>query len=310
MPSTRPAAAVGALAGYAGVALAALAGPLTSVQTRSRQACAPSAKQASARALQGQQPCHFATLPDALPHKVVCAAWDARPARLAGAEVQHALSLERLSKRFQRVLRADPLRLRLDFSDTRLAQRHLDWLAAPSWADRVEALTLYNWPAPAGEERSRNFLDPSLCTDGDVVSPLLAVLRAGQRASLRQLLGMPLRLDGVPIPMRIPDNFDGEDSDSQLPVPLVDLSMFCLKQLGVPSGFGNGFVYGNLPQTLVTLLYRGSYRASSVCRWVPCAAAHAAARLPCLSSVHLSGSTLVVVAPHLLPCRHWLACCH
>ena len=212
------------------------------------------------------------------------------------------LSLERLSKRFERVLRAEPLRLRLNFSDTRLVQRHLDWLAHPSWKDRVEALTLYNWPAPASEERSRNFLDPGLCTAGDAVSPLLAVLRASQRASLRELLGMPLRLDGVPIPRWIPANFDDDtNSESQLPVPLVDLSMFCLKQLGVPSGYRNWFVCSNLPQTLVTLLYRGSYPASSVCDWEPCAAAHAAARLPCLSNIHLSGSTLVVFAPYSFP---------
>jgi len=134
-------------------------------------------------------------------------------------EVQHALLLEGLSRRFTRVLRADPLRLRLDFSDTRLARRHLAWLALPSWTDRVEALTLYNWPAPASEERSRNFLDPSLCTHSDVVSPLLAVLRIFQRASLRQLLGMPLRQDGVPIPIPVPDNSD-EDSDSDVSEPL------------------------------------------------------------------------------------------
>ncbi len=215
-------------------------------------------------------------------------------------ELQHALLLEGLSRRFTRVLRADPLRLRLDFSDTRLTKRHLAWLALPSWTDRVEALTLYNWPAPASEERSRNFLDLSLCTHGDVVSPLLAVLRAFQCASLRQLLGMPLRLDGVPIPIPVPDNSD-EDSDSDVSEPYVDLSMFCLKQLGVPSGLGNRFVYRNLPPTLVTLLYRGSYACSLMCRWVPCAAAHAAARLPSLLDVHLFGSNLVVFAPEGFP---------
>ncbi len=224
--------------------------------------------------------------------------WDARPARLASSEVQHVLSLEGLSRRFQRVLRADPLRLRLDFSDTRLAKRHLAWLALPSWKDRVEALTLYNWPAPASEERSRNFLDPSLCTHGDVVSPLLAVLRASQRASLRQLLGMPLSLDGVP--ERLPDNVD-VDSEVDSSAPLVDLSMFLVTELGVPSGTCDCFVYGNLPQTLVTLLCRGSYACNFAGHWVPCPAALAAARLPSLSNVHLFDSNLVVSTSECFP---------
>jgi len=219
---------------------------------------------------------------------------------LASSEVQHVLSLEGLSRRFQRVLRADPLRLRLDFSDTRLAKRHLAWLALPSWTNRVEALTLYNWPAPASEERSRNFLDPDLCTDGDVVSPLLVVLRASQRASLRQLLGMPLRLDGVPIPERLPDDVD-VDSEFDSSAPLVDLSMFFLTELGVPSALGHRFMHDKMPQTLVSLLHRGSHARSLACQWVPCAAAHAAARLPCLSNVHLFGSNLAVQAPGCFP---------
>ncbi len=227
--------------------------------------------------------------------------WDARPARLASLEVQHALSLEGLSRRFRRVLRADPLRLRLDFSDTRLARRHLAWLALPSWTNRVEALTLYNWPAPASEERSRTFLDPSLCTHGDVVSPLLAVLRAFQCASLRQLLGMPLRQDGVPVPKRMPD-IDDVDSSRDVSVPLVDLSMFRLTELGVPSSsVDHYFAYDKLPQTLVSLLYRGSYECSFACRWVPRAAALEAARLPCLSNMHLSGSNLVVFSLNCFP---------
>ncbi len=204
-----------------------------------------------ARATQAQQP-SLDALPDDLLHKVLCAVWDARPASAACSEVRLALALKCVSRRFRRVLRARPLRLRLDFSATRLAARHLDWLARPAWKDRVEALTLYNWLAPAHEERSRVFLDPGLCTDGDVVSPLLAVLRAHQRASLRQLLGVPLRLGGVAAPP--PDDLPDEHVQGALPcTPFVDLSAFRIEHLGVPGGLSDRYIWDMLPRTLVSL---------------------------------------------------------
>ena len=114
--------------------------------------------QASVCALQAQlQQPSLEGLPDVLLHKILCIIWDTRPASDASSEVQLALSLQCVSRRFQQVLRAHPLQLRLDFSNTRLAERHLAWLALPAWKDHVASLTLYNWLAPACEARSRNF---------------------------------------------------------------------------------------------------------------------------------------------------------
>ena len=68
--------------------------------------------------LQAQQAC-LETLPDVLLRKILCLAWNTRPALLASFEVRRWLSLECVSRRFKRVLRDDDdnsLRLRLDFS--------------------------------------------------------------------------------------------------------------------------------------------------------------------------------------------------
>jgi len=195
----------------------------------------------------------------------VCTVWDARPALEASSEVQLVLLLQCLSRRFQQVLRAHPLQLRLDFSITQLAERHLAWLALPAWKDHVTSLTLYNWLAPACEARSRNFLDPGLCAENDVVSPLLAVLHANQRGSLRQLLGMPLRLGGVTEPR--PDN-SGMTNEEYIATlhftPLVDLHAFHLTHLGVSCGFCDSIEVDVLPQTIISLIYRPALREANV----------------------------------------------
>jgi hypothetical protein len=232
-------------------------------------------------------------LPDALLHRVLSIVWDARPVYSASAEVQLVLQLEGVSRQFRRVLRAHRLRLRLNFSETRLAARHLAWLALPAWRNRVEALTLHNWLAPATREHSRNFLDPGLCADGDVVSPLLAVLRANQRQSLRQLLGMPLRLGGVT--EALPPEY------AVPPTPDVDLSDFCITHLGISGGAGECVQYDKLPHTLVCLRTRAAYAQMTASPWLPCTAAQAAALLPSLSRVHPTGNILHMVAPACFP---------
>jgi len=70
--------------------------------------------QASACASQAQQP-SLEGLPDVLLHRIMCVVWDARTTSEASSEVQLALSLQSVSRRFQQVLRAHPLQLRLDF---------------------------------------------------------------------------------------------------------------------------------------------------------------------------------------------------
>jgi hypothetical protein len=202
--------------------------------------------------------------------------WDARPASEASSEVQLALSLQRLSRRFQRVLRAYPLQLHLDFSNMQLAERHLAWLALPAWKDHVTSLTLYNWLAPACEARSRNFLDPGLCAENNVVSPLLTVLHANQRGSLRQLLGMPLCLGGVrtePLP-----DYSGMSLDQFISslhfTRHVDLCTFHLIHLGISGGYNDAIQFDKLPQTMACL-YRPAHREASVQFWLSCAAAQA-----------------------------------
>ncbi len=191
--------------------------------------------------------------------------WDARTASEASSEVQLALSLQCLSRRFQQVLRAHPLPLRLDFSNMQLAERHLAWLALPAWKDNVTLLTLYNWLAPACEGRSRKFLDPGLCTD-DVVSPLLTVLLANQRGSLRQLLGMPLRVGGV-CTEPPPDSSgmsDEQSVDFLQRTPHVDFSAFHLTHLGVSGGFDDDIEFNVLPQMMISLSYRAAYEEGDV----------------------------------------------
>jgi len=203
--------------------------------------------------------------------------WDARPALEASSEVQLALSLQCVSRRFQQVLRAHPLQLRLDFSNTRLAERHLAWLALPAWKDHVASLTLYNWLAPACEARSRNFWDPGLCAENDVVSPLLTVLHANQRGSLRQLLGMPLCLGGVrtePLPDYSGMSFDQFMSSLHF-TRHVDLCTFHLTHLGVSGGYNDAIQFDKLPQSMVSLVYRAAHRDASVQFWLSCAAAWA-----------------------------------
>ena len=203
--------------------------------------------------------------------------WDARPALEASSEVQLALSLQCVSRRFQQVLRAHPLQLRLDFSNTRLAERHLAWLALPAWKDHVASLTLYNWLAPACEARSRNFWDPGLCAENDVVSPLLTVLHANQRGSLRQLLGMPLRLGGVrtePLPDNSGMSFDQFMSSLHF-TRHVDFCTFHLTHLGVSGGYNDAIQFDKLPQTMVSLVFRAAHREASVQFWLSCAAAQA-----------------------------------
>ncbi len=245
----------------------------------------------SACATQAQRPC-LEGLPDALLDRVVSIVWAARLVSTASAEVRLVLLLEGVSRHFRRVLRAHPLRLRLNFSDVRLAARHLAWLALPAWRNRVEALTLHNWGAPATLGHSRDFLDPGLCADGDVVSPLLTILRANQRQSLRQLLGMPLRLGGVTEPL---------PPKSAVPHTPVDLSDFCITHLGISGGAGEGVQYDNLPHTLVCLRTRAAYPQMTASPWLPCTAAQAAARVPSLSCVHLSGNELHCSAPTCFP---------
>ena len=84
------------------------------------------------------------------------------------------------------------------------------------------------------------------------MSPLLAVLRAHQRASLRQLLGVPLRLGGVAAPP--PDDLPDEHVQGALPcTPFVDLSAFRIEHLGVPGGLSDRYIWDMLPRTLVSL---------------------------------------------------------
>jgi len=221
--------------------------------------------QASVCALQAQlQQPSLEGLPDVLLHKILCIIWDTRPASDASSEVQLALSLQCLSSRFQQVLRAHPLQLHLDFSDTQLTERHLAWLVLPAWKDGVTSLTLYDWLAPACEARSRNFLDPGLCTEGDVASPLLIALHANQRGSLRQLLGMPLRMGGVMEPL--PDNVHrSRDEIMELQcMPRVDLHAFHLTHLGVIGGFADGIDFNMLPQMVVSLVYRAAYKNANI----------------------------------------------
>jgi len=125
------------------------------------------------------------------------------------------------------------------------------------------------------------------------VSPLLAVLRANQRASLRQLLGMPLRLGGVaaPPPYDLPD----EQVQEALPcTPFVDLSAFRIEHLGVPGGLSNCIISDMLPRTLVSLTSRAAYALMRAHYWQPSSAASAALRLPSLASVHLRSGTVTV----------------
>ena len=246
----------------------------------------------SACAPQAQRPC-VETLPDALLHRVLSIVWDARSVYSASAEVRLVLQLEGVSRQFRRVLRAHPLRLRLNFSETRVAARHLAWLALPAWRNRVEALTLLNWLAPATREHSRNFLDPGLCADGDVASPLLAVLRANQRQSLRQLLGMPLRLSGVAEPL--------SPESVMPPMPCVDLSEFSITHLGISVSKGEVLQYDKLPHTLVCLRTRAAYPGVVASHWPACTAAQAAAWVPSLSRMHLSGNMLHMWAPECFP---------
>ncbi len=247
---------------------------------------------------QAQRPC-LEGLPDALLHRVLSTVWDARLVSTASGEVRLVLSLEGVSRQFRRVLRAHRLQLRLNFSETRLAARHLAWLALPAWRNCVESLTLYNWLAPATREHSRNFLDPGLCTDGDVVSPLLTVLRANQRQSLQQLLGMPLRLGGVP--GALPGQRAHGPGDAVVNTPHVDLSMFHLTHLGVSGSRGNCVQYDKLPHTLVCLRTRAAYAEITASRWPPCTAAQAAAQVPSLSRLHLFGNILRMIAPTCFP---------
>ena len=230
-------------------------------------------------------------LPNVLLHKILCIVWDSRPASEASSEVQLALSLQCLSRRFQQVLRAHPLQLRLDFSDRQLAERHLTWLALPAWKDHVASLSLYNWLAPACEGRSRNVLDPGLCAQSDVVSPLLTVLRANQRGSLRRLQGMPLRLGGV----RPPPDYSvmSRDQWESLPrMPLVDLSAFHLTHLGVSGGLCDVFQLSKLPQIVVSLVYRAAYTEADV-GFSPSFAA-AEVQLPNLAGVTVGGGSPVI----------------
>ena len=196
--------------------------------------------------------------------------WDARPASEACSEVQLALSLRGVSRRFQQVLRAYPLLLRLDFSHTRLAERHLAWLTLPAWKDHVTSLTLYNWLAPACEARSRNFLHPGLCAENDVVSPLLTVLLANQRGSLRQLLGMPVRLCGVQEAAEPTPDIAGMSCEQIIEsallrvVPHVDLCAFHLTYLGVPVSYFEEIQFDKVPQTMVSLLYRAACKGADL----------------------------------------------
>ncbi len=289
MLSQRPAAAVGARWLCVQLQLA----PACSVFVRLAPGYTP-----SNCALQAQRPC-LEGLPDALLDRVVSIIWDARLVSTASAEVRLVLLLEGVSRQFRQVLRAHPLRLRLNFSNVRLAERHLAWLALPAWRNRVEALTLHNWLAPATQEHSRNFLDPGLCTDGDVVSPLLTVLRANQRQSLRQLLGMPLRMGGAR--EALPGHRAHGRGDAVPHTPHVDVSVFHLTHLGVSGSRYDCVQYDKLPHTLVCLRTRAAYPDITASRWPPCTAAQAAARLPSLSRVHLSGNARQCDVPTCFP---------
>ena len=251
----------------------------TSVSRSSREPTLLPFCKASVCALQAQllQQPSLERLPDVLLHRILCIVWDARPASEASSEVQLALSLQCVSRRFHQVLRAHPLQLRLDFSHTRLAERHLAWLALPAWKDHVTLLTLYNWLAPACEARSRNFLHPGLCAENDVVSPLLTVLLANQRGSLRQLLGMPLCLGGVrtePLPDYSGISFDHFLSSLHFRRH-VDLRTFHLTHLGVSGGYNDAIQFEWLPQTMVSLVFRAAHEEASVQFWLSCAAARA-----------------------------------
>jgi hypothetical protein len=171
----------------------------------------------------------------------------------------------------------------------------------------LTSLTLYNWLAPACEGRSRNFLDPSLCAEDDMIPPLLTVLHANQRGSLRQLLGMPLRLGGVAEPP--PDVLENRDQyiESLLRTPHVDLSTFHLTHLGVSGGFNDTLKLDMLPQTMVSLQYTPAYGQASVRFSSPFAAAPALVQLPNRADIHVCGGSPAVDLIRLQALDGWHA---
>ena len=172
--------------------------------------------------------------------------------RPASAEVRHALQLQCVCRRFSRLLLEQPLLLELEFSDTLLGERHLQWLASPAWANRVEALTLYGWKGQAcdgegrlleqdlrtGTDPASRELNQSQCKRSDALLRLLRVL-ANQQGALQRLHGVPCMY-----------KWRGKDT------PRVDLSMFKLTHAGIACSYSDTHLEPiELPATLVSLQY-------------------------------------------------------
>ena len=182
-------------------------------------------------------------LPEHLIYNVIALSWRARPkGRLAAAEVRHAVQLRGLSRRISRLLRAQPLLLELDFSDTLLDEEHLAWLAHPAWTNRVEALTLFGWRGQLCEGNGQ-IVSPAYAarSQRNVVSLLLGVLLSNQRGALQ-------RLHGVPLLLFRPLSQGGLRRST-------DLSAFTLKELGLTVAEIRGQIdLALLPATLVSLV--------------------------------------------------------
>ena len=199
------------------------------------------------------QACSLDKLDDYILGNILHQSWTLRAKqRPASAEVRHALQLQCVCRRFSRLLLEQPLLLELDFSNTLLGERHLQWLASPAWANRVEALTLYGWKGQACDGEGRLF-EQDVCTGTDPASRVLnqgpckrpdALLRllrvlANQQGALQRLHGVPCKR-----------NWRGKDT------PPGDLSMFKLTHAGIACSYFDPHPEPiELPATLVSLQY-------------------------------------------------------
>ncbi len=203
------------------------------------------------------QACSLDKLDNYLLGNVLHQCWSLRAKqRPASAEVRHVLQLQCVCRRFSCLLLEQPLLLELDFSDTLLGERHLQWLASPAWANRVEALTLYGWKGQA-YDRERRSLEQNLRSGTDPASRELNQDPGERPDTLSRLLcvlanqeGALQRLHGVP----------GEHKWRGIDTPPVDLSMFKLTHAGIACAyFYTRLAIIKLPATLVSLQY---------CLWV------------------------------------------
>ena len=224
-------------------------------------------------------------LPDELLCGILQLSWSLdKRERTPAEEVRCALQLRSVCQRADRLLRARPLPLRLDFSrplgvGTEYELKHAYWLASAAQQDSVASLTLPRWDMSRGQRLRRG--QRSAMVNGMawlyLTPPLLQILAGNQQRSLKQLYGVNLSWERGGIWQ-------------------VNLSAFALTHVGlVLPGWYQGLVcIAALPVTMESLACCPGESYEAFEKGAHAALLENARPCPCLARIHVKCDNMIL----------------